>query len=506
MRDAAPSPGADALRAALARAEEHAELLEEVFEASTAGLALGDESLRYLKVNSAYRALTARPDLDPVGRHFAEVWPEDSARPLEPMLRRLLDSGDPVHVESWESRAGPRPRTFALDVMRVRYGGRPAILGVMWETTDLVAARRAAEAAAAAAGHTAAELDATLASIPHGVIVYGADGDIVRTNVAADALLGLTPAQRALPFAERFPLLRLRTADGQPVTTERSPIARALRGERVDTETYQRAAAVPGAAPTWLAFTAAPIVSGAGGAVLAVVDVTRDRQLVALREELLGMISHDLRTPLQAVYAQAHLLRRTAGLPPRVLERARAILRSCDRMTGMLNDLLDMALVEAGHLKLARAPLDLGAFVSELLERLRAPLAAERVRLDVRGELPRVAADPLRLERVVMNLVSNALKYSPAQSPVDVLLERDDGGVRLSVTDRGVGISVEDQALIFGRFFRVAGGRSPEGLGLGLYIARLLVEAHGGNIDVRSAPGLGSTFTVHLPATDAAPP
>jgi signal transduction histidine kinase len=105
-----------------------------------------------------------------------------------------------------------------------------------------------------------------------------------------------------------------------------------------------------------------------------------------------------------------------------------------------------------------------------------------------------------------MNLVSNALKYSPAQSPVDVLLERDDGGVRLSVTDRGVGISVEDQALIFGRFFRVAGGRSPEGLGLGLYIARLLVEAHGGNIDVRSAPGLGSTFTVHLPATDAAPP
>jgi signal transduction histidine kinase len=228
-------------------------------------------------------------------------------------------------------------------------------------------------------------------------------------------------------------------------------------------------------------------------------------ELEEARDDLVRMVSHDLRTPLNVVYTQAHLLERHAEPPEKVAERARSIVRSCERMNGMIQDLVEATLLEAGQLPLARAPIDLAAFMPELLERLRGALPVERVRLEVEVGAFQAELDAARVERIVVNLVSNALKYS-SQEVVVRLDQGPLGTVVLAVADRGVGISPEDLPRIFDRFFRARGTRRPEGLGLGLYIARLLAEAHGGRVEVESELGQGSVFRLILPAAAPAQP
>jgi signal transduction histidine kinase len=253
----------------------------------------------------------------------------------------------------------------------------------------------------------------------------------------------------------------------------------------------------------WVLASAAP-VRGADhaivGAVLTFSDETTLHDMEKARDDLVGMISHDLRTPLNAVYNQAHLLRRHADDPVQVEARASAVLKSCERMSAMIQDLVEATLLEDQRLQITPEPVDLAVIVPELLERFRGALETERVRLAVEPAIPRALADPHRLERIVMNLLTNALKYSPPQGEITLELASHPDGVAIVVSDRGVGIAPEDVPHVFERFFRARGMRRPEGLGLGLYITRLLVEAHGGRIEVSSRLGQGSTFRVVLPA------
>jgi signal transduction histidine kinase len=138
--------------------------------------------------------------------------------------------------------------------------------------------------------------------------------------------------------------------------------------------------------------------------------------------------------------------------------------------------------------------------IHDLLQRLGGSLPVERVRVE--GRAPRACADPAALERVLVNLVTNALKYSPESEPVAIRVESHDDTVAVRVSDRGPGLNPEEQRRIFDRFYRHARDARSEGLGLGLYITRMLVEQMGGSIHVESAPGRGSAFTVTLPAAD----
>jgi signal transduction histidine kinase len=180
------------------------------------------------------------------------------------------------------------------------------------------------------------------------------------------------------------------------------------------------------------------------------------------------------------------------------VHRVEAILRGSQRMNRMIQDLLDTARLESGHLELALAPLDLGAFVTHTLEQALPPEERSRVRVELPSYPLYVSADRDRFDRVLLNLVSNALKYSPSDRPVLVRVSRVDHEARLEVVDRGTGIRPEDQAHLFEKYFRVRGARAP-GTGLGLYTARLLVEAHGGHVAAASTWGEGSTFAVTVP-------
>lgn len=474
------------------------ELLEAIFESSPAGLALltGPE-LRFARVNAAYRALMQDPD-DPVGRRFEDVTRIDDPL-IVPSMRRVLESGEPVSSDDWAVAAGGRVRRVSFHIQRVSAAGQ-AILVTVWETTPLWEARSAAQDAADVALRHAIELDATFDAVADGFVLCGPGGEILRMNAEARRLLAFDEHERRAPPPEQYALLHVSTLDGHPLPYAESPIACALRGETVRGMHLQ---AGRGDRTCWVIASGAPVRAPDGritGAVLTFSDETPLHELEEARDDLVRMISHDLRTPLNAVYTQAHLIRRHPGDAARVEERARAIARSCERMSAMIQDLVEATLLEAGQLRIDPMPLDLRALLPELLERFRGGIDVDRVRLEVAPELPYVLADPHRLERIVVNLLSNALKYSPAQGEVVLEASKEDGRVAIAVADRGVGIAPEDLPHVFDRFFRARGARRPEGLGLGLYITRLLVEAHGGEVEVRSRLGQGSTFRVLLPA------
>jgi signal transduction histidine kinase len=499
---AGPGSAGGAFVASTQRDADDRELLAAVFDASAAGLALVvGEDLRYVRVNWAYRALTSAPEVDPVSRTVPELSPLPAAR--IPNLRRALLNGQPLHLEDHPVPFGPATRWFSCRARPLRHAGCPALLLELWETTAFVLARRSAEAALDHALRRAAELDAVIDAIPDGFVLYDARGEVLRYNGSAARLVEREGVDPRTALASPGLWRRFTAADGRPLAPEDAPVTRALAGETV-LGAHLRVVS-PSSAERWLLASSAAVRAPdnrVAGAVLTLSDESAVHALEDARDDLLRMISHDLRTPLSAVYTQAHLLRQAAQDPAKVSDRARAIVRSCERMSTMIHDLVETTLLEAGQLQLAPIPVDLASLLPELVERLRGGLEVDRVALELEPGLPPLLADPARLERILTNLLSNALKYSPGQAPVTVAVGPEDGGaaVGIAVSDRGVGIAPEDLAHVFDRYYRARGARRPEGLGLGLYITRLLVEAHRGRIEAVSALGQGSTFRIHLPA------
>ena len=218
------------------------------------------------------------------------------------------------------------------------------------------------------------------------------------------------------------------------------------------------------------------------------------REAVSARESVLGVVSHDLRNPLTAILLNADSILRAPGLPRRATDGVEMIVRSAESMERLIRDLLDVARIEAGQLRVYPEPHDPGRLVLDATE-LFNPLASERgvhlVALAPDGA-PRVQADRDRALQVFSNLVGNALKFTPREGIVTVGAAADGDGVRFWVRDTGPGIPERDFARLFDRFWQGQGRR--EGAGLGLPIARGIVEAHGGRVWVESEMGVGTTF------------
>ena len=234
-------------------------------------------------------------------------------------------------------------------------------------------------------------------------------------------------------------------------------------------------------------------------------DVTALHDLQEQQEATLHMVSHDLRSPLTILQGQAQLALRTlakAGSESPAQRSIEAIVETARRMNTMIQDLVDSARLESGQLTLNLRPVDLPSLGLDLRERLAAAQSVqnERIRIEAPESLPLVLADPDRLERILTNLLTNAFKYSDSGTEVVVTLTQRECEVVCSVMDHGPGIPADELPRLFQRYFRVSttSGRR-EGLGLGLYIGKMLVEAHGGRIWVESEVGKGSTFSFSLP-------
>ena len=233
----------------------------------------------------------------------------------------------------------------------------------------------------------------------------------------------------------------------------------------------------------------------------------RARETELARQQLqtfTSMVAHELATPVTGILGRAQLALRTArhSRERRALASIEVEARSLARL---VNDLRDAGRVGASQFEIAPEPVNLAALVERVVERRRAAAPDRQVVLEVADD-PQLACDRGRIAQVIDNVISNAIKFSPPDEPVTVRVWRDSGDALVNVTDRGAGIAETERARLFLPFSRIEDTRRVSGTGLGLYISRAIVEAHGGTIDVTNTAGRGSTFTVRLPgAADPVP-
>lgn len=235
-------------------------------------------------------------------------------------------------------------------------------------------------------------------------------------------------------------------------------------------------------------------------------------EAIRARDEFLSIAAHELRTPLTALQLQVQSLGRS--LKRRLVDDAsrrtegkiRVAERQLERLGRLVEELLDVSRITTGRLRLELEPVSMSALARDVLARMSGELDLARCEVALHAaDRAEGRWDRLRVEQVLTNLLSNAAKYGAGQ-PIDVTVQSEAGSVLLAVTDHGIGVSPELRESIFERFGRAVPQRDYPGLGLGLYICRQIVDAHGGCIRVESTPGRGSTFTVALPAEATTPP
>ena len=239
------------------------------------------------------------------------------------------------------------------------------------------------------------------------------------------------------------------------------------------------------------------------GAAVILQNVTRLRLLDQVKSNLVATVSHELKTPLTSVRMALHLLleENIGALNAKQTELLVAAREDSERLLTMINDLLDLARLESGETRMqieSKSPRDL---VLAAVEEARDFAESLGVRLVAEADdtLPSSGVEERQIAHVFSNLITNAAKHSPRGETVQVRAAAHDGGVRFSVADRGAGIPEQYQARVFDKFFRVPGGADRDGAGLGLSIAREIVNAHHGSIGVKSSPGEGSEFYFILP-------
>jgi signal transduction histidine kinase len=388
---------------------------------------------------------------------------------------------------------------------RARVKGRDEIAGLATEFNAM--ADKLAEYRQSSLGELLQAQQASQAAIdglPDPVLVLDVAGALANVNTAAEAMLRLTPGAGALdPLAGLDPALRAAIEQ----VREHVVVGRGAWQPRG----YEDAVRIDGPdGARWLLPRASPLHAEGGavtGVAIVLQDVTRLMRIDELKNDLVATVAHEFRTPLTSLRMAIHLCVEEAAGP--VTEKQADLLQAarqdCERLQGIVDDLLDLSRIQAGRVELVRRPVAPRTLLADAASAARDAAAGAGVALHVRadGSEGEVAADPERLALVLSNLVSNAMRHTPTGGSITLAAAPAGQAVRFEVTDTGEGIPREYLDRIFDRYFRVPGRRAG-GVGLGLYLVRELVQAHGGEVGVESTPGAGSRFwfTVPLAAPD----
>ncbi len=529
-------------------------VLDALFESPSVGFAFFDRELRYARINDMLAAINGPPVMEHLGRTVQEVLGA-AGEDLAAMLRRVLDTGMPltgIEVAASPPSTPDEVRDFVASFFPVR-ASDGAILGVGAVVFEITQRKRAesrlrnAEAKArflsVASAALASSLDyrETLQTVAHlavptladwCVVDVVEDGAVKRVSVVHSDPTKVAMAQE---FSARYPpdphvdtgVMRvIRT--GQPEMV--ADISDALLVQLSRDSDYLRMIRELG----MRSYVSAPLrtrgrtlgaisfVSSESGrrydqgdldlllelAARAATAIDNARlheeaqQAVRMREQMLAVVSHDLKNPLGTVLISADSLLHGA-IDAKAQTQVLRIQRAAQRMDHMIGDLLDMASLQAGRLTLERRPEDPETILREALD-LHEPIARAKhieLRRDTRFGGVRAMCDRNRILQVLSNLLENALKFSESGACVTIRGGVVGTRVRISVSDNGAGIAAEELPHLFEPYWSGT-RRARQGTGLGLYIARGIVQAHGSELTVDSSPGEGSTFTFTLPAAD----
>ncbi len=465
--------------------------------------------------NSVYQQVMGHREL--VGRPLREAVPDLSPEILA-MFDTLYRTGQPqfaqellIPIAYAHGRVEERYWSFVLQPHRNREGQMDGVLLVAFEVTDLVLARHEAEASREEARESAQKLQTITDMLPALVAYLDPQERYRFANRAYEAWFGMKPE-------ELLGKTVVENIGERAYAPFRGSVQQALSGELVR---YEDALKLKDGRSIYVQGSYVPDRDAQGrvrGLVTLVLDITERkraeeaaRNAVRLRDEFLSVASHELKTPLTPLSLKLQMLAREAEAQPespfllRVRKDVEAGRRQLKRLSDLIGDLLDVSRISSGKMKLQWEPVDFAAAVREVSARLEPEATRAESRLTV--EAPEALwgrSDRMRLEQVVENLLTNAIKYG-AGKPIQVRLTVSPERIVLTVEDQGIGIAPEHQARIFERFERAVSERNYGGLGLGLYITRNIVEALGGTIRVQSQPGQGACFTVELPREPSVP-
>ena len=467
--------------------------LEALLAACPIGIAFFDRDLRYIRINQALAAINARSVDEHIGRSISEIVP-DLAHALEPIMQRVLASGEPVlNVElSGNPPSTPEEtRAFLGTFFPVRVGQDVTGIGVVLvEVTDLKRAQQALQV-------SEARFQSIIEHAPAAIFVIDREGRLLLANQHAAAALGrpgesVLGARSAELLPSELDLIHTKT-DHEVLTQHRAITTEEVVPSPQGPRTFLSIKfPIPGA-------NGDPVVCGIATEITDRKRVEQElRAAVLAREDVLAIVSHDLRNPLGTIQLSASMMMAQPGVDPRARRHLEVIQRSSVRMDHLIDDLLAFATIQAGKLMLARAIEDVESLVAEAVE-LHEPLAQEKGVQLVVGELAhaQLDCDRNRLLQVFANLIGNAIKFCRTGDIVTVGAVAGADLIELYVADTGPGIDASVAPRLFDAYSSSAKD-AKRGTGLGLYITKGIVEAHGGRVCVQS-DARGTRFSCFLP-------
>jgi signal transduction histidine kinase len=343
-------------------------------------------------------------------------------------------------------------------------------------------------------------MQAAIDSIPDPVAIFSVEGSLQNVNQAAETLLGLRTDS-----SSKDPLKGVHASTGALLERVRSHIlsGKGAYSPRGFEDAVQLSTLL---GDRYFLPRGAPVYETRGvivGATVILQDVTRLRRFEELKNDIVATVAHEFRTPLTSLRMAVHLCtEQVAGpLTDKQAELLHAAREDCDRLQGMVDDFLDLSRIESGRVELYPLPTKVSGLIMGAVDEYKADADAKGVILSAEVSLQElsVLADHDRIGHVFSNLIGNAVRHTPRGGSITLDAQAVDGSVRFTVADTGTGIPKEYQERIFEKFYQVPES-GPKGTGLGLYIAKEIVRAHGGEIGVESEPGKGSTFWFTLPS------
>jgi PAS domain S-box-containing protein len=411
----------------------------------------------------------------------------------------IRETGDNETIENWEIALGLlyfANLLFAgimLRSMKIMREGRD----LLKKQTDELEEKRAKD-------------QALLSSIGEGIVVTDRNGNVEMINKQAEMMVGWKNEE--VMGKKWFEVAPLVDEKGNSIPPERRATQKVLvTGQPIASSTnyYVRRDGSKFSVGT----TAAPVVlNGKTIGVIAVFrDITREREIDRAKTEFVSLASHQLRTPLSAIKWYTEMLSGgDAGqLNPEQKEFVQCLYQSNERMIELVNSLLNISRIESGRIKIDPVPTDLGELVNQIMKELQPKIIEKKINMvvSVHPELPQIKIDPKLIRQVYLNLISNAIKYTPANGEISVFISRKEDEIISQVTDNGCGIPKADYGRMFERFFRAENAQraDADGTGLGLYLVKAIIDSSKGKIWFASEENKGTTFWFSLPVSGTPP-
>lgn len=516
--------------------EEELQASQELFQSfmnySPINAYIKDESGHYLYVNPNVERTHNRPLADWIGKTDFEFFLPETAQTFRANDLEVLQSGQAKQNVETDRRENSKSHYLSVKFPLKDATGRLLVAGMSVDITERKRLEAEREQLLQQLETNLGQLEAILNSMTEGLLIADAQGNLLMFNPAALALHGYDNIEQVRQHLHQFQaIFEAHDLQGNPVPVEDWAIAKALRGETFSNWEIQIKRLDTG--KTWIgSYSGTPVRNKQGQIILAIVtthDVTEQRHaqvelarsLAAeqaaraeaeaanrTKDEFLAVLSHELRTPLNPILGWTKLLRSGNLDQQKTAYALETIERNTKLQTQLIEDLLDISRILQGKLTLNMSPIDLAVVVEAAQETVR--LAAEAKFIQIRTEIEpthnletkQIMGDFNRLQQVVWNLLSNAVKFTSVNGKIDIHLMYTDYFARLTITDNGKGISPDFLPHVF-EYFRQADSSTTRkfgGLGLGLAIARRIVELHGGTIKAESqGEGQGAAFTVLLP-------